>query len=101
MSIIGAALISFFAFVMLTWYFTRETMRKLVGFAFLIDVTLHGTVLVMFLNTSTLGLMQAELSAIMFSLSLHGYRWAFGYRRLERRGWLLRWRLVPGKLART
>lgn len=100
MSVLGAAIISFFSFTLLAWHLKREQLRKLAGFAMWIDICLHGTVLAMFLGTSTLGLMQAELSAIMFSLSLRGYRLLFGYRKLERQGLLLRWKFVPGRLVK-
>ena len=60
----------------------------------LAERTIHTTVIVLFLGTSTLGLMQAELSAIMFSLSLRVYRYLFGYSRLERKGLRLRWRVI-------
>lgn len=99
MSVLGAALISFFSFALIAWHLRREQIQKIAGFALIIDLVLHIGILAMFIGTSTLGLMQAELSAVMFSLALRLYRKLFGYRKLERKGLRLRWRLIPGKLT--
>lgn len=94
MSVVGAAIITFFAFTLLCLHLSRVQLRRIAGYAGWFDVTIHTTVIVLFFGTSTLGLMQAELSAILFSLSLRLYRWLFGYARLERKGWRWRWRVV-------
>jgi hypothetical protein len=94
MSVIGAAIITFFAFSLLCLHLSRTQLRRVAGYAAWFDVTIHTTVIVLFLGTSTLGLMQAELSAIMFSLSLRMYRYLFGYSRLGRKGLRLRWHVV-------
>jgi hypothetical protein len=88
MSVIGAALISFFGIVLLSWHLSRSTMQRVVGYAGFIDVTLHGSVIFLFIGTSTLGLMQAELSAIFFTLSLRAYRHLYGYQRFQRMRWV-------------
>lgn len=96
MSIIGAALITFFAMFCITWHLSRTTCQRIAGYALFVDLLIHGSVLYVFLGTSTLGLMQAELSAIFFTLALRGYRFAFGYQRVARG----RWVLYPGSFAR-
>lgn len=88
MSVIGAALISFFGIVLLSWHLSRSTMQRIVGYAGYIDVLLHGSVIYLFIGTSTLGLMQAELSAIFFTLALRAYRYLRGYQRFERMRWV-------------
>lgn len=96
MSIIGAALITFFAMFCITWHLSRATCQRIAGYALLVDLLIHGSVLYVFLGTSTLGLMQAELSAIFFTFALRGYRFAFGYQRVAGG----RWVLYPGAFAR-
>jgi len=88
MSVIGAAMISFFGIVLLSWHLSRNTMQRIVGYAGYIDVLLHGSVIYLFIGTSTLGLMQAELSAIFFTLALRAYRYLRGYQRFERMRWV-------------
>lgn len=99
MSVLGAAIISFFSFMLLATHLSRFQLRRLAGYAMWIDITLHGGVIFLFIGTSTLGLMQAELAAIMFSCSLRTYRYLFGYSRLVRDGMLLRWKTVNGRVA--
>lgn len=96
MSILGAALITFFAMFCVTWHFERSTCQRIAGYALLVDIVLHTSVFYIFIGTSTLGLMQAELSAIFFTLTIRAYRWTHGYQVL-RSG---RWVLYPGAIAR-
>lgn len=96
MSIMGAALITFFALVCVTWHLSRTTCQRIVGYALLVDLLVHGTVIYVFMGKSTLGLMQAELSAIFVTLAIRGYRHAFGYQRIVAG----RWVLYPGAFAR-
>lgn len=83
-----AALVSFFSFVLLMSHLSDTTLRRIAGHAGIVDLCLHGAILVMFLGTSTMGLLQAEAAGIMFSLSLRGYRWMFGYERIEGMYWV-------------
>lgn len=89
MSVLGAALISFFGFILLATHFERSTLQRIAGYAKYVDIVLHVSVIYMFMGTSTLGLMQAELSAIMFTICLRAYRWLRGFQRLERGKWVL------------
>lgn len=88
MSVLGAAFISFFGIALLTSHMSRTTLRRICGYALLIDILLHGAVIWMFLGTSTLGLLQAELSAIFVTLAIRVYRWCHGYERLSAGGWV-------------
>lgn len=88
MSVLAAALISFFSIVLITWHMKPCTKRRIVGYALWIDICLHGAVLYMFMGTSTLGLLQAELSAIFVSLAIRAYRSLKGYERFERMRWV-------------
>lgn len=96
MSVLAAALISFFGFVLLMTHLEPQTRRRIAGYAGFIDMTLHATVLYVFFGTSTLGLLQAELSAIMFTVSLRTYRWLNGFERFEK----LRWVRYAGVLTK-
>ena len=96
MSVLGAAFITYFAIFALTWHMSRTTCQRLAGYALLMDILIHGSVIWLFFGKSTLGLMQAELSAIFFTLTIRTYRWTHGYLVL-RSG---RWVLYPGAIAR-
>lgn len=87
MSILIAALISFFSVALLLSHLSPSMVRRLVGYCGWVDLLLHGTVIYLFMGTSTLGLIQAEASAILFSLALRGYRYFKGYERLTLDGW--------------
>lgn len=70
LTILAAALISFLSIsLLLTAYVKRDTRRKIAGqWAGRIDLAVHGGVIMIFVGTSTIGLIQAELAAIMFTL---------------------------------
>ncbi|MBS0212207.1 MAG: hypothetical protein JSR26_03375 [Proteobacteria bacterium] len=85
--VVLAAFISFCSIWFLLTHVSAKWMRRLVGHKGLVDLVLHGTVIFLFLGTSTLGLLQAELAAIMFSISLRVYRYLFGFERLTAHGW--------------
>ncbi|MDO5610534.1 MAG: hypothetical protein Q4G62_07165 [Pseudomonadota bacterium] len=88
MSVIGAALITFFGLTFLATHLSRQTRRRLVGYAGWLDLAVHCVVIFAFFGTSTLGLLQAELCAIFFTCFVRGYRYLFGYERLTSRGWM-------------
>ncbi len=88
MSVLAAAFISFFAMMLLTIHLSRTTMRRICGYALVVDVLMHGSVIWLFMGTSTLGLLQAELSAIMATVSLRAYRLCLGYEKLTTKGWV-------------
>lgn len=90
------ALVSFAALMFLLTHVSPQTMRRLVGYKGWTDLVLHATVLFLFFGTSTEGLIQAEAAAILFSLYLRGYRWAFGY---ERFSVAHGWRRYAGRFA--
>lgn len=76
-----AAFVSFFSVWLLIRHLPEHIVRRLVGHMGLVDLLLHGTILWLFLGTSTMGLLQAEAAGICFSLYLRFYRWSFGYER--------------------
>lgn len=82
-----AAVVSFISFLLIVRHLSQKWLRRMVGHMWVPDLTVHGTVIWMFLGTSTLGLIQAELAAIMFSVWLRAYRKAFGYERFSLHGW--------------
>lgn len=99
MDIVSAAFVSLFALIAVSWHMQRSTLRKFVGYAFALDLFVHISVFALFMGTSTLGLLQAELMAIFFTITVRTYRYLFGYSRLRREGALLRWRTTKGKWA--
>lgn len=99
MSVLAAALITFFAFLALSLHLSRDALRRVAGYALPIDIIIHTSVIFLFFGTSTLGLLQAELSALMFTFALRTYRWAFGYSVLRRHKLTLRWVTTRGHFA--
>lgn len=89
------ALVSFAAFFLLISHMSQPMVRRLVGYKGWTDLVLHTTVIVLFMGTSTEGLIQAEAAAILFSLWLRAYKWAFGYERFVK----LRWVRYAGRFA--
>lgn len=87
MSILIAALISFFSIALLLTHLPAHWVRRLVGYCGWVDLALHGTVIYLFIGTSTLGLIQAEATACLFSLCLRGYRHFKGFEKLTFKGW--------------
>ena len=83
-----AALITVTAIILLLTNLGAHWVRRVVGYAGWTDVVVHGTILWMFLGTSTLGLLQAEAAGLMFSFWLRYYRWAWGFERLTSKGWI-------------
>ena len=65
LTILAAALISFLSIALLmNAYLQRDTRRKVAGqWAGRVDLTIHGLVIFLFMGTSTIGLIQAELAA--------------------------------------
>lgn len=96
MSVLAAALITFFGFGLLCTHLRPHWLRRIAGYAMWFDIIVHCTVIYLFMGTSTLGLMQAELSAIMFTVALRSYRWLFGFEKL--RGF--KWVRYTGKLTK-
>lgn len=84
-----AAFITFCSFMLLISHMSPRMMRRLVGRKGMVDLVLHTTVIMLFLGTSTMGLMQAEAAAIMFSLFLRVYKKALGYETWSMKtGWI-------------
>lgn len=87
MSLGIAALISFVSIMILASHMSPQARRRLVGYCGWVDLCLHGTIIWLFVGTSTLGLMQAEASAILISITLRAYRWSKGYERIKNGKW--------------
>ncbi len=92
--IAAEALVSFAAFFLLLTHISSRAMRRLVGYKGWADVVMHGSVLAVFLGTSTEGLIQAEAAAVLFSVYLRVYRYARGWERFDVKQF--RWRRYAG-----
>lgn len=88
MSVLAAALISFLGFGLLALHLKRRTLMRIAGYAMWFDIVVHGSVIYLFMGTSTLGLLQAELSAIFMTIALRTYRVLIGYQRYEAWTWV-------------
>lgn len=99
--ILAAAIISFASITLLmSAYMSPETRLKVAGqWAGRIDILVHVSVLLMFIGTSTLGLIQAELAAIMFTIyNRYYYRNVHGAAYKNSKG---RWYTVPGYWSKS
>lgn len=83
-----AAFVTFASFAFLMTHLSPAVMRRMVGYKGWIDLALHGTILWMFLGTSTMGLLQAEAAGICFSLYLRLYAYLYGFERLSGFRWV-------------
>lgn len=95
-----AAFVSFISFLLVLHHLPPKYFRRLVGYVGWADLILHGTILFMFLGTSTLGLLQAEAAGILFSLYLRTYRWAWGTERWELYNGTYKWVRRAGHLTK-
>ncbi len=82
-----AAAVTFASLLLLLAHLPRQWSRRFAGYAGPVDLLLHGTLLYMFIGTSTTGLIQAEAAGVCVSLLIRAYRWLFGYEKFGRRGW--------------
>lgn len=81
--ILAAALISLVSVLLVVSHLEAQTVRRIVGYQFQVDLILHASILCLFIGTSTLGLIQAEAAGIGFSLWLRAYRKLRGYERYD------------------
>ena len=85
---IVSAFVSFVAFILIIHHLPKHWIRRLVGYKGWVDLVLHGTIIWMFIGTSTHGLLQAEAAGILFSLYLRAYAKLAGYEKLESGRWM-------------
>lgn len=84
--IVIAGFITFLSFWIVLHFMPPRVVRRIMGTRPWLDILLHGGVIVLFIGAPTM-LIQAELSAIMFSLAITIYRKLNGYEKLTLRGW--------------
>lgn len=86
--LIFAAIVSFVTFFLLLQHVSEQNMRRMVGqYLALTDWTLHIAIIVLFVGTGTLtGLLQAELTGVMFSIYLRVYRYLWGFEKKNESG---------------
>lgn len=99
MLILASALVTFLSITLLmTAYVSKDTRRKIAGqWAGRVDLTLHALVILLFVGTSTVGLIQAELAAITFTLyNRYYYRLVRGASYKGKDG---KWVFVPGLIG--
>jgi presenilin-like A22 family membrane protease len=88
MNMFIATIVSFAGFILILSHLPPRWMRRLCGYKAITDVLLHGTIIWMFIGTSTMGLLQAEAAGICFSLFLRAYRYFAGYEILRSGKWV-------------
>lgn len=99
---IVAAFVTFTVFLLLLHNLSAQTVRRMFGYAVIIDLVMHGTILYMFIGTSTMGLLQAEAAGILMSLYIRAYRWGWGYERYRHwPGYGYCWVRTAGRFTRA
>ena len=84
---LSATAVTFVGILLLLAHLPPYWARRVAGYAGPIDLFLHGALIYMFIGTSTFGLLQAEATGVLISLTIRTYRWLLGYERLTRKGW--------------
>ena len=92
---IVSTFVSFISFMLIIHHLPKHWIRRLVGYKGWVDLVLHGTIIWLFMGTSTHGLLQAEAAGICFSLYLRAYAYFAGYEKIEKG----RWMRYPGVLT--
>ncbi len=93
-----AAFVTFLSFMLILSHLGPAKMRRIVGYKGYADLVLHGSIIFLFIGTSTLGLLQAEAAGICFSLYLRGYSRFVGFERYDRS--TKRWKRTFGPWGR-
>ncbi len=85
--LIVTAGVTFVGFMFVFTHMPAHWVRRLAGYKGMVDVVVHASILYLFFGTSTIGLIQAELAGIGFSIYIRAYRWWHGYERLVQGRW--------------
>lgn len=94
--IIFAALVTFIGCMLMLSHLGQTKMRRIVGYKGYADCVLHGSILLLFIGTSTMGLLQAEAAGICISIYLRLYSKFIGFERFNRK--TKRWERTFGVL---
>lgn len=93
-----AAFVTFISFMLVLSHLGGQKMRRVVGYKGWADLVLHGSIMLLFIGTSTLGLLQAEAAGICFSLYLRAYYKFVGFECYDRKA--KRWVRSYGPLGK-
>lgn len=87
------AIAMFIAFLLLSRWVPAHWKRRCVAYGLLTDISVHVILQTMFGGDAG-GRAGLLMAGVLINLSMHGYRWLFGYEKLTMDGW----QRFPGKL---
>lgn len=99
MDILAAGLITCAALATMFWGMEAYIIRRFLGYAKIMNAAMHTTFIYAFFATSSAGMIQAELAAILITIAMFTLRWAIGYSYLVRSGWKISWKTEPGRFS--
>ncbi|HRP74558.1 MAG TPA: hypothetical protein PKZ27_03125 [Rhodocyclaceae bacterium] len=91
----GTALAMYLSFLFLSSWLSPTIKRRAVGLGLVTDITVHVVLQTMFGGDAN-GRAGLLLAGIMINLTMHAYRWWYGYETLGWRGWTLH---APARLT--
>lgn len=92
----GTAITMYIAVLLLTSWIPAHWKRRAVGAGLLADITVHATLQTMFGGDAN-GRAGLLLAGVLINITMHAYRYLFGYEKLTASGWCR----FSGALTRT
>lgn len=83
----GNGIAMWIAFLFLVSWVPMHWKLRLVGAGLLTDITVHIVLQTLFGGDAG-GRVAMLFAGILINLTMHGFRWAFGYEKLTTKGWL-------------
>lgn len=87
----GTAFAMYIAFILLVTWLPSTWKLRAVGYGLATDITVHVVLQTMFGGDAN-GRAGLLLAGVLINLTMHTYRYVYGYERLERQGYKLVWK---------
>ena len=83
----GNGIAMWIAFIFLVSWIPMHWKRRIVGYGLATDITVHVVLQTLFGGDAG-GRVAMLFAGILINLTMHGFRWGFGYDKLTARGWI-------------
>lgn len=83
----GNGIAMWIAFCFLVSWVPMHWKRRIVGYGFMADITVHLVLQTLFGGDAG-GRVAMLFGGILINLTMHAFRYGFGYQKLGRRGWI-------------
>lgn len=80
------AIAMYIAFLLLTTWLSPVVKRRVVGYGLLADILVHIILQTMFGGDAN-GRVGLLLAGVLINVTMHSYRWLYGFERLSTSGW--------------